>query len=89
AQSVFGQALSEARDIPFPFGEARVWYEYGMMEARRGHRDEARNHLESALSLFQRLGARGEVERTERAIGDLGNEEGEGGHPPGDAPPPP
>ena len=52
------EALSLARAMPFPYGEARAHYWYGMMHLRRGERRQARQHLQDALAIFRRLGDR-------------------------------
>jgi len=50
------EALSLARAMPFPYGEARAHYWYGMMHLRRAERREARQHFQDALVIFRRLG---------------------------------
>lgn len=72
AELLFDEALALARSLPLPFGEARVLYEYGAMQAVQGSTGQARRRLKKALSVFQRLGAIKDAERVERALADLG-----------------
>jgi tetratricopeptide (TPR) repeat protein len=71
ASRVFGEAAQVARAIPYPHAEARVLYECGQLYVQQGELDLARDRLEDALAIFQRLGARLDVEQTERAIAGL------------------
>lgn len=63
-------ALSGARRMPFPFGEARALYQYGLMYRRKGDPAQADDALAGALALFVGLGAFKDAELTERAMGD-------------------
>jgi tetratricopeptide (TPR) repeat protein len=56
----FAEAVSLARGMPFPFGEARTLKEWGRMEAARGHGDTAEAKLARAGEIFRSLGARQE-----------------------------
>jgi tetratricopeptide (TPR) repeat protein len=71
AEKTLTEATALARSMPYPFGEASALYEWGRLDAARGEPQLARKHLEAALAIFQRLGARPYVERTERALQEL------------------
>jgi tetratricopeptide (TPR) repeat protein len=71
AEETLTEATALARSMPYPFGEASALYEWGRLDAARGEPQLARKHLEAALAIFQRLGARPYVERTERALQEL------------------
>jgi class 3 adenylate cyclase/tetratricopeptide (TPR) repeat protein len=71
AETLFTEALTVARGIPFPYGEARALYEYGMMHAQRGDPRQARKRLKRALTIFERLGARKDLERTQLALKEV------------------
>jgi len=70
-EQTFGEAVSLAQAIPYPCAEGRARYEWGMMHIRQGDREQARERLEQALEVFQRLGARKDIERTEKALHQL------------------
>ena len=50
-------ALVHHRDLPMPFEAARTRYLFGRLLRRAGHRTDARQQLELALSSFEQLGA--------------------------------
>jgi tetratricopeptide (TPR) repeat protein len=64
-------AITLARDIACPYTEARGLYRLGRIYSQKGERGEAREHLKDALRVFQRLGARPDIERTEQALAEL------------------
>lgn len=64
AAETWREALALARAIGFPHGEARILVEWGRLAA-------SRPHLEDALAIFERLGARPEAERAARALAEL------------------
>jgi tetratricopeptide (TPR) repeat protein len=66
------KGLALAGAMPYPYGEARLLHVYGAMLARRGEHEPAREHLEAALGIFRRLGARKDIEPTEQLLGSLG-----------------
>jgi tetratricopeptide (TPR) repeat protein len=68
AVEAFEEVISLARGMPYPYAEARALYEYGMMHVRKGELQQAQERLKQALVLFQRLGARPYIERTEHAL---------------------
>jgi len=72
ADRVFADALSLARDMPYPYAEGRSLYEYGVLHVQRAEPEQAREVLGEALAIFRHLGARPDVERTKHALHALG-----------------
>jgi tetratricopeptide (TPR) repeat protein/transcriptional regulator with XRE-family HTH domain len=68
AEPVFRDGCALASAIPYPFGKARILYEWGRSCLKTGAPAEARSRLEDALAIFRRLGARPYIERTEQAL---------------------
>lgn len=71
AEADFASAVSVARTLPYPYGEARMLYEWGLMSPQREQperREAGRAHLDEALAIFRRLGATKDAERTEQAL---------------------
>lgn len=68
AQQLLDYALTGARRMPFPLGEALALQEIGLMELSRADAGAARDRLDAALALFQRLGAEFELNRTRRLV---------------------
>jgi tetratricopeptide (TPR) repeat protein len=71
AEHALEEGLALARSMPYPYAEARLLHVYGQMLAAKAEPVSARERLEAALALFQRLGARRDAEWTEQAITDL------------------
>jgi predicted ATPase/DNA-binding XRE family transcriptional regulator len=63
--------LALTREMGLQYVEALLLYDYGQLDQKRGEPEGARTHLQAALAIFQRLGARPEAERTERALAAL------------------
>jgi tetratricopeptide (TPR) repeat protein/transcriptional regulator with XRE-family HTH domain len=70
AQSSLESAASLARSMPYPYAEARALSEYGMLHAKKGEPQRARERLEEALMVFRRLGARPYITRMEQTLMD-------------------
>lgn len=68
AGAVFEEALNAVRSLPYPYTEAEILLEMGALMSRRGDVAGGRCRLEEARRIFQRLGARCDVERAERAL---------------------
>jgi tetratricopeptide (TPR) repeat protein len=68
AEVAFEQALALSRKMEAVYREGRILYEYGIMYARKGEPERARDLLEAALAIFRGLGARPYIERTEQAL---------------------
>jgi len=74
AERAFQEAVTLAKPMPYPYGEARALYEWGRMLAEQRELKQARPRLEEALTVFQRLGAQPYIEWTEQALVQLGAE---------------
>lgn len=68
AAATFDEILDAARTIPYPYAEAYALYEYAMMDLGRGNRDDAMPRLGEALRIFQKLGARPNIDQIQRAL---------------------
>ena len=68
---VLDEAVSLARRMRYPYGEARVLHVYGRLHARREEPEPARRRLEAALAICTRLGACLEAEQIERVVAHL------------------
>ncbi len=69
AAGLIEEGLVLARGMPFPYGEARLLHLSGLLHAHKGPADTvARERLQAALAIFDRLGARKAVERVRRDI---------------------
>jgi tetratricopeptide (TPR) repeat protein len=66
------ESVRLARNMPYPYLEARGLFEWGLTCGKQGKPEKARERLEEALETFQRLGARPYVERTERVRDEIG-----------------
>ncbi|MGH2447457.1 MAG: tetratricopeptide repeat protein, partial [Chloroflexota bacterium] len=66
------EGLEVARGIPYPYAEARILADLGELLMDRGETREAREHLDEALGIFERLGAAKDVERVETLLGGVG-----------------
>jgi hypothetical protein len=74
ADTALVEGLDLARAMPHPYAEARLLHLYGDLHVQQGETALARERLEAALAIFQRLGARQDLERVERAIEELRSE---------------
>ncbi len=68
ATAALEEALSWARSMPYPYAEARLSREYGMLHVREREPEQARERLCAALGISRRLGAREDAGQTERAL---------------------
>ena len=66
------EALSWARSMPYPYAEAKLSREYGMLHLREGEPARASKRLRAALEVFRRLGAKKDAEQTRRTLQGLG-----------------
>jgi tetratricopeptide (TPR) repeat protein len=71
AEQALEEGLALTRRMPYPYAEAHLLHVYGEMHAQKGEAEPARERLEAALAIFQRLGARKDVERVEQALSTL------------------
>ncbi len=68
AALVLEEGLSLARRTPYPYAEGRLLSVYGQLHLDAGEARLARECLEAALTIFERLGARGDIERTRETL---------------------
>jgi tetratricopeptide (TPR) repeat protein len=68
AERALAEGLSLARAMPYPYAEARLLHLSGRLHAERRQPEAAREQLGAALAIFQRLGARKDVELVERDL---------------------
>ncbi len=71
AERDYGEAVHKAREISYPYLEARALFEWGVMNQQRDDIEQARECLTAALAIFERLGAKPYVERTTEALATL------------------
>jgi tetratricopeptide (TPR) repeat protein len=72
AAAALDEGLTLAPAMPYPYGEARLLHVYGLLHKQRGEPELARTRLEAAQAIFQRLGARKDIEQTEALLATLG-----------------
>jgi hypothetical protein len=65
------EGVTLAQRMHYPYAEARLLQVYGQVPTRSGERVPGRERLEAALAIFQRLGARKDLERTEQLLASL------------------
>ena len=71
AQTAFEEAMSLARGLPCPYAEARALVEYGVAHVHQEELEQAGERLGAAMSIFRRLGAKKDVERTGQVLREL------------------
>jgi tetratricopeptide (TPR) repeat protein len=72
AAACLEEGLSLARSTPDPYAEGCLLHVYGSLHAQLGEPTQARARLREALTIFQRLGARKDIEWSKQALIDLG-----------------
>ncbi len=72
AAATLMEALDVSRSVPFPYYEGRALTQLGILHERRGDNEHARDRLAEALGIFQKLGARKDVEKVESLLGGIG-----------------
>lgn len=72
ASAALEEALSWARSMPYPYAEAKLSREYGMLHLRQGEPRRAWERLHAALEVFRWLGAKKDAEQTRRTLQGLG-----------------
>jgi tetratricopeptide (TPR) repeat protein len=68
AESALEEALAWSQALPCPYAEAKVLYVYGLLYIARGKSQSARERLEAALAICERLGERLYAQRIEQAL---------------------
>jgi tetratricopeptide (TPR) repeat protein len=71
AREVLMEGRERAAGMPNPYGEARILVELGLLDQQEGKTDQTREQLQQARTIFQRLGARKDIERTEQELAQL------------------
>jgi tetratricopeptide (TPR) repeat protein len=71
ARGAIEEGLSLARQMSYPYGEARLLLASGELHAQAGQPEPPRKRLEAALAIFRRLGARKDMERVEQLLAAL------------------
>jgi len=69
AARALDDGLALARRMPCPYAEGRLLSVYAELDVRTGEPEAARGHGEAARVIFQRLGARWDVEQVDDALG--------------------
>ena len=72
ARAALAEGLMWARSMPYPYAEAKLAREYGMLHVRESEPERARERLSAALEIFGRLGAKKDAEQTGRTLRELG-----------------
>jgi tetratricopeptide (TPR) repeat protein len=73
AEESFGKAVAINRQYELPWDEAKTLYEWGIMYGQKRDKESAYEKLDRALGLFQKVGAKKDVEKTEVAKERLGS----------------
>jgi tetratricopeptide (TPR) repeat protein len=68
AQAALEEALARCRAMPAPYAEAKALAVYGRLHRAKGEPALARERLETALAILQRLGERLYAEQVEQAL---------------------
>jgi tetratricopeptide (TPR) repeat protein len=68
AEDALAEGLSLARQIGYPYGEARLLLHAGELHAQMSQLEPALDRLGAALAIFQRLGARKDVACAEQLL---------------------
>jgi tetratricopeptide (TPR) repeat protein len=71
ARSLFEEAATLARSMPYPYAEARALAEAGRLQGRRGGRERETIALRQAQAIFARLGAAWDAHRVEQTVAAL------------------
>lgn len=71
ARTALGEGRERAAAMPYPYTEARILVELGLLDHQDGKADQAREQLREALTIFRRLGTRKDIEWTEQALAQL------------------
>jgi tetratricopeptide (TPR) repeat protein len=71
AIAALDEGLSLVGNMHYPYAEARLLHQYGLLHAQKGEPMAARGRLSAALEIFRRLGARKDAEHVDQALEDL------------------
>jgi len=70
AQAALEEAIALCRAMPYPYAEAKALYVYGLLHQAKGEPTQARERLEAALAILNRLGERLYAEQVEQALAE-------------------
>jgi transposase len=73
-----GEGLALAREMPYPYVEARLLQLNGLLHLQQSEPEGARERLEAARAIFARLGARRDLERVKQALVALSQQQATG-----------
>ena len=71
ARRSLDDAVALARQLPYPYTEARALAESATLHGLRGGPEQARERLVAALVIFRRLGAHKDVAQVDAALAAL------------------
>jgi tetratricopeptide (TPR) repeat protein len=71
AEHALEEGLALARAMGYPYAEARILHDYGLLDQQQSRPEQARSHLEAAWALFQRLRARKDAAQTAQVLATL------------------
>ncbi len=70
AQNALEEALALCKGMPHPYAEAKELYVYGLLHQAKGEQKQARERLEAALAILNRLGERLYAEKVEHVLAE-------------------
>ena len=68
ARAAYQEGLDRARAMPFPYGQARLLYAYGLLDRQQQDHGAAHAKFAQALAILERLGADNDADRLRQAI---------------------
>jgi tetratricopeptide (TPR) repeat protein len=71
AEADLEEALDLARQMPYPYAEAKLLFTYGDLTSANGRLERAREHYEAALAILRPLGEVPYAGRIERALAGM------------------
>jgi hypothetical protein len=71
AEAALEEALELAREMPYPYAEAKLLATYGDLLATSGQEAQARDRYDAALAILRLLGEVPYTERIHRALAEL------------------
>jgi tetratricopeptide (TPR) repeat protein len=74
AKGALEEGLSVARGMPYPYAESRILEAMARVCSLQGDPAGARERLHEALTIVERLGAAGDIERIQRMVAEAPDE---------------
>jgi tetratricopeptide (TPR) repeat protein len=71
AKGALEEGLDLARSMPHLYMEGQLLHDYGLIHVKQRQTEQAGEQLAAALAIFRGLGARKDIERTERLLAVL------------------